>query len=343
MSNVRVYRLGCVLLPLAFAVLAAGCSEDDPTTPPVDIAPSSAVFQISVAADGTAFAAGREGAAGMLYTKQGGIWSAYGNQPGGTAVTGVLAATTATQPPALDLYVFVQPNKIFHLENGLWAGQAMNNALTSGLLKETATGRWSLGPGGILLGENAGLWSTILNVDGDEAVLTDVAERDDGSLFVSQYYAGLDFGRIHRFTPELSYVIDEVDAQIFALASTSTDTVWAAGRSLLRFTDASWETVVSIPDSNLVVAIGRPGDGSLVLVCELGAIYRWQNNELSTVQELNLLGPLTSACYVDESTIYGCLNFIESNTGHLTGIVVRFDGDQWVTEFLAPPERKAME
>ena len=238
---------------------------------------------------------------------------------------------------ATDLYVFAPPAGILHLEEGLWIAQSLDAMPASGILKQTAGGRWCLGAGGILLRESAGQWSTVLGGDDPDSYLADVTESPDGTVFLSQFFLDQDLGRVHRISLGELIASDELEAPLFALAATATDTVWGAGTRVFCFDGAAWDTVVSIPDSNRVVAIGRPAEGSLTLVCERGPIYRLQDGVLTTVQEFDLIAPLASVCYIDETTIFGSLNYTDPGTGHATGLIVRYNGEGWVTVFLAPP------
>jgi len=206
-----------------------------------------------------------------------------------------------------------------------------------GTLEQTPGGRWCLGAGGTLLKEDQGQWNSVLDTDDTDSWFADITERSDGVVFVSHIFSGHSTGSVHRLNPDQSYVTDDFDFLVYALATTESDTVWAAGGQLSYFAESAWHTAVTIPDGNLVVAIGQPPDGSLILVCINGAIYRWQSGALTSVHESGLSGSLGSVCYIDETMIYGCRNHTDDDTGHETGTIVRFDGTQWVTVFLVPP------
>ena len=330
-----------LLALLATFLLLTGCSDDETITDPVDDVevpdPFSYVWQINALPDGTVFAVGVEGDAGLLYSNQGGIWARHESQPSAGAVADVSALFGVLPISLTDIYVFAQPASILHGEEGAWISQTMAAAPPRGTLEQTASGRWLLGSEGILLKEDSGQWNLILDTDDPDSYLADITESSDGTVFVSEVFGDQATGRVHRINLGVSTVADDFETPVYALAATGSDTVWAGGARLSYFADAAWDTAVSIPDSNLVVAIGQPGDGSLTLICQNGVIYRWSNDVLSVVQEFAMRSSLASIRYVNETAIYGSLNYTDDNTGHDTGIIVRFDGTQWVPVFLAPP------
>ncbi len=331
--SLRSFFLLIILLP----VLLAGCSDDDPITGPTDVLhPFSYVWQVNSLPDGTTFAAGQEGRSAGLFSNTTGAWGTIQNAPSNGLTDGITGLQGVMALSLDDVYVFALPTGIYHLETGQWVEQPMDITLSLGLLKQTPRGLWCLGAGGILMQENEGQWNIAMDQRDPLSILSDIAESPDETVFVSQFYLGEDIGKVHRISSEGEVETDSLDGQVYALASTATDTVWAAGDRLFRFAETTWDTVVSIPDTNLVVAIGQPEDGSLTLICEMGAIYSWQDEALTVIQEFDLRAPLASVCYIAEDEIYGSMNYDDDSTGDSSGIIVRFDGTQWITAYLAP-------
>lgn len=339
MSRFGGYSLRFLFLSgILLAAVFAGCSDDETVSEPVEVPdPSSYVWQINALPDGTAFAAGAEGREGRLYTNHTGVWAPHDIQVDLVA-SGEVTGLDGVLPISMDdLYVFALPAEILHLEGDQWISQPMDLTLSCGFLEQTPSGLWCLGSDGTLLRQESGEWNTVLDFRESDSILADIVESPDGTVFVSQFFHEQDIGRVHRISSGGVTASDDLNTPVYALAATATDTVWAAGTRLARFAEATWDTVVSIPDSNLVVAIGQPGDGSLTLICEMGAVFSWRNEVLTTVQEFNQRAPLASVCYIDDTTIFGSLNYTDENTGHDMGIIVRFDGTQWIPVFLAPP------
>ncbi len=323
-------RIVWTLMALAAWTLA-GCSDDNPTEPIEGADPLSRLGQIHVLSDGAIHAVGVEGSDGMIYVGTGETW-----QPADPPLASSVLPTGVLSLGAGDTYVYdARARQVLHREEDQWVTQPVLDPPSGGAqLKRTPAGLWLLALDESWLGaEDQGAWSGFFVPTEPGDFLADLAEDPQGSLFVTERGP---VSRVHRIDTTGHITTTVLDATVHAAAADDEGSVWLAGRRLWQLNGAAWDTLCSIPDSNLVTTIARLESGGLTLVCSNGVIYRWQDDQLNPVQEDALIGDLQSVGS-DATRIVGTLNITDRNTGHETGLVVRFDGTQWVTDYLAPP------
>lgn len=321
----------CLLL---IALPLAGCSDDDPTDPVEVPDPLSRLYQISALPDGNAWAVGVEGSTGRLYTRASGSWQAADEQ----GLLGAGGAPTGVLPVAADeLYVYSSArDEVQRWADGIWAAETLSET-PPGSARLAAAGDdvYLLeDEGGKILRRQAESWVVDYGVVTAPARARAVLESEAGDFFAIIEYRDED--RTALFS-SISPSVGNFDHRVAALAAAGGDTVWFAGENLVRYAGGEWTTVTAMPDTQLVVAAAVPQPGEVALVCHSGLIYRWQDDTLTLVQEFPLVEPLESVAFVRDDLIYGTVNYVDPNTGHEVGIIVRYDGTQWNTDFLAPP------
>lgn len=321
---------------LLIALPLAGCSDDDPTEPAEERDPLSRIEQVGALPEGMAWAVGVEGSTGRLYTNVGGVWAPAASQgPLGKSVapTGVVAVDL------VELFLYRSGSStVDHFADNTWTEEDLTETLTGGarLVRSGETLFLLETEGGRTLTRHESDWRILFGIDAPPALPRDAVVNGDGDLFVAYERTGEDTSAVLRSTGSTTYD-NGFSGSLTALAAAGGDTVWAAGDRLIRYHGGDWTSVTAMPDTQQVVAIGLPGPGVLTLVCESGLIYRWNADTLTLLQEFALVEPLASVAYVRDDLIYGVVNQIEENTGHEVGILVRYDGTQWNTDFLAPP------
>ena len=320
------------------ATMLPACSDDEsPTETPIPD-PTSGILQVNAIPGGTIFACGNEGQEGRLYSNLAGSWGDFAVQTEGEVPNPPAGPTGFLPRGATDLYVYSPASGVHHLEEQAWVAQTCDVRPENGALEEIHSVLWLRGRGGLLLRHDTGSWTTVLDTGNPDAEISGVtAIPGTGTTFAAEFDSTeTSRGRVYQLGQAGPDILHELTASVYAVAAEG-DSVWAAGRKLFCLADATWDTLCAIPDGNLVHRIGRSARGVMTLICSNGVIYRWQGEELATVQAIPLSGELYSVLYLADDEIYGSLNIVDQNTGHDIGIIVRYDGMNWVTDFLAPP------
>jgi hypothetical protein len=215
----------------------------------------------------------------------------------------------------------------------------MDRTPAEGTFLRTGGQAWLAGPDGLLLREDAGRWSVALAAGAPGSRIADVTEDDSGDVYFAQSFAEADTGCVFRFSGDAAPVAFESGWSTPAVLWSQQGSLWTAGRELATRTGSGWSLAGAISDTTRVAAIGDDPDLAFQLVCRDGVIYDWDPGAGAavTVQPFPLRAAFTSLSRLGGDLIYGTLNVVEENTGHDIGLIVRYDGVQWVTTFLVPP------
>lgn len=327
----RNIRMGLLLIALPLA----GCSDDDPTGPVDQPEPRSRLYQVAALADGSAYAVGVEGASGRLYSNASGAWGPVADP--GPAGDGTPTGVLPVSADELFLYVSAKSTVERYVDEE-WASEELGGGVegearlfrSSGSLFLLDTG------GGPALRRQGEAWELLYDFEVQPSLPRAVVRSGEGDSFVAFERPQEGMSLVVRVT-DAAAEVEGFSGRLVALAAAGGDTVWGAGDQLARYAGGGWTHVSALPDTQTVTAIGVAAPGVLTLVCESGVIYRWQADTYSVLQEFELREPLASVAYVRDDLIYGTLNYVDDSTGHEVGIVVRYDGTQWIPDFLAPP------